>query len=439
MDPISRPRPGQDDDDLIKMAEEFKKSNKSPSVQIVRCQEPENPDQSTKEEILNASSPLNFLTKNIQPTSHNLSAYKFPTKQDLKIPKLIHKKARSTPSGKRSLYAQQMGLKEKKGSDPVVNPGAASTPQPAGQKFNWEKSKILENNFESAGVFDSHSIHVENVNRLRDMDHDELVAARDEMLRELSTSQIQQLASFMEARSGKKKQEVSSAGSENPGPEGQNASKMPPISEIKSTWMQDLPEPKDFIPPKELQFKRFDFNGNEILSIDPNNYQRELHHHGDNQEIPGYTLSELLHLSQSRVLKQRTTSLITFSKIFEKVGSQNKTQDGILYNLIVEAFCEYGSWFVFRWNVDQAGPVNILAGLDCIKNFVCAEEFLGRNLVNLEDTYGKVFTFKPDLLEEESGNDKKQPDADTETETDKPDNNAETLIQSSKKKTLSPP
>lgn len=68
---------------------------------------------------------------------------------------------------------------------------------------------------------------------------------------------------------------------------------------------------------------RFDFSGEIIQggSQTDKTYLSGLHHHGDDQEAPGYTFSELIHLSRSTVAAQRQLALNVLGRICEQYPS----------------------------------------------------------------------------------------------------------------------
>ncbi|RIA92350.1 hypothetical protein C1645_736445 [Glomus cerebriforme] len=76
-----------------------------------------------------------------------------------------------------------------------------------------------------------------------------------------------------------------------------------------------VPKPSD--PP--AAFYRFDFHGNIIEKDADVPIYMGLHHHGDNPDQAGYTSSELLHLSRSRVPSQRIIPLNVIGRIMKKV------------------------------------------------------------------------------------------------------------------------
>ncbi|KAJ9476655.1 RNA polymerase II-associated protein RBA50 [Pseudozyma hubeiensis] len=79
-------------------------------------------------------------------------------------------------------------------------------------------------------------------------------------------------------------------------------------------WM--MPQPSHQAASKNL---RFDFSGVSIergVQTD-HTYLSGLHHHGDDQDAPGYTVAELLHLSRSTVAAQRQLALNVLGRICE--------------------------------------------------------------------------------------------------------------------------
>ena len=70
----------------------------------------------------------------------------------------------------------------------------------------------------------------------------------------------------------------------------------------------------------------------------------------------------------------------------------------IIFNLAIEAFCDNASWFVFRWNLDQAGLVNILASLKCFEEMLSVDNFLEAGFLEYEDVSKKFLVFRPEKL-----------------------------------------
>ncbi|KAH0483924.1 MAG: uncharacterized protein KVP18_004181 [Porospora cf. gigantea A] len=82
------------------------------------------------------------------------------------------------------------------------------------------------------------------------------------------------------------------------------------LERAKLAWCNPLPE---FVEASEacvLRDMRFDFEGQRPVGDDPT-----LHHHGDQPEVPGYTVLELLHLAQSSMPAQQVVALSTLANI----------------------------------------------------------------------------------------------------------------------------
>lgn len=75
---------------------------------------------------------------------------------------------------------------------------------------------------------------------------------------------------------------------------------------------------------------RFDFSGSVIQgdAHTDKTYLSGLHHHGDDQEAPGYTFSELIHLSRSTVAAQRQLALNVLGRVCEQYPAFDQTDDG---------------------------------------------------------------------------------------------------------------
>ncbi|KAN0063596.1 hypothetical protein ACQY0O_004044 [Thecaphora frezii] len=106
-------------------------------------------------------------------------------------------------------------------------------------------------------------------------------------------------------------------------PEGRNAS---------LEWMAPMPAsaPPTATADRELAEPRFDFDGRLVdRGIDTDKtYISGLHHHGDDQETPGYTASELLHLARSSVAAQRQLALNVLGRIcYNYPLSQSRPDD----------------------------------------------------------------------------------------------------------------
>ncbi|KAF4679274.1 hypothetical protein FOZ62_013986 [Perkinsus olseni] len=88
----------------------------------------------------------------------------------------------------------------------------------------------------------------------------------------------------------------------------------------KQKWMEPVAEEEDLPRPEDESFegRRFDFEGNELKresSGVEEKYDPILYHHGEEPGRPGYTVQELLVLSDSNNAGQRQLALRTLGNI----------------------------------------------------------------------------------------------------------------------------
>lgn len=95
----------------------------------------------------------------------------------------------------------------------------------------------------------------------------------------------------------------------------------------KLSWMTE-PMPKQLSTTYEsISDMRFDFKGDLVDLINGSSDEKNqvptylgLHHHSENPHLPGYTLSELVHLSRSTLPAQRSFSIQILGRILHKLG-----------------------------------------------------------------------------------------------------------------------
>lgn len=196
---------------------------------------------------------------------------------------------------------------------------------------------------------DVREIHEENVNKLSSMTMDELKAEREALLASLDPKSLEVLKSL---RAKKKRVQDGShdgGGSEEKSrkvvsdPEdgvaeqqlAEEVEKALPedIREAKSKflhmneveyeklkWMTDLPAPEAKASAGGSQ-ARFDFKGNLLAENDKDlPVTKGLHHHGEEPDKPGYSLSELFTLARSSFPAQKVVGLNVLAEIFKKVS-----------------------------------------------------------------------------------------------------------------------
>ncbi|KAF4672944.1 hypothetical protein FOL47_011214 [Perkinsus chesapeaki] len=88
----------------------------------------------------------------------------------------------------------------------------------------------------------------------------------------------------------------------------------------KQKWMEPVNEDEDMPRPEDETFegRRFDFEGHELKRDAGGRYDPVLYHHGEEPGRPGYTVQELLVLSDSNNGGQRQLAIRTLGNIIEK-------------------------------------------------------------------------------------------------------------------------
>jgi hypothetical protein len=133
---------------------------------------------------------------------------------------------------------------------------------------------------------------------------------------------------------------------------------------IVSSASPYVPKPSD--PP--AAFYRFDFHGNIVKKDADVPTYMGLHHHGDNPDQAGYTSSELLHLSRSRVSSQRIIPLNVIGRIMRKV---RKGHYGIeKCKGIAEWMIKMRLPIYLRTALDDTGESVIVAAVDAISALI---------------------------------------------------------------------
>ncbi|XP_072027596.1 RNA polymerase II-associated protein 1-like [Amphiura filiformis] len=132
------------------------------------------------------------------------------------------------------------------------------------------------------------------------------------------------------------------------------------VESDKISWLKDMPKPS--AKAKEGYQARFDFNGM-LVARDADIPVREgLHHHGEEQEVPGYSLEELFTLSRSSVVQQRVLALQTLARVL--YNCRISDIGGELMEPLVPKLLEAGVLFLFRWSLDDVNEGVITACIE---------------------------------------------------------------------------
>lgn len=94
--------------------------------------------------------------------------------------------------------------------------------------------------------------------------------------------------------------------------------KLPSSNPISNTSSQPTFSPADSSPSSAAHL-RFDFTGAILDSTTAIPVYKGLHHHGEDPDLPGYTLPELFHLMRSQIPSQRVIALNTVARVLGKI------------------------------------------------------------------------------------------------------------------------
>ena len=74
---------------------------------------------------------------------------------------------------------------------------------------------------------------------------------------------------------------------------------------------------------------RVDFQGEVINPLSEVSWRQGLHHHGEDEQLPGYTLQELLGLANSRLTQQRLLAFDALAGVIRNARLQKGDRKGI--------------------------------------------------------------------------------------------------------------
>lgn len=128
---------------------------------------------------------------------------------------------------------------------------------------------------------------------------------------------------------------------------------------------------------------RFDFSGKVIISNVEDDITRlaGLHHHGQEQDRPGYTIQELLHLSRSTTSSQRTIALQTLGRIatnYREIDAESiphDSADQAISREVMSSNLRGQACITALWYIEDRRPNVRQAALTCIRD--CLSSRLG--------------------------------------------------------------
>ncbi|XP_014210855.1 RNA polymerase II-associated protein 1 isoform X2 [Copidosoma floridanum] len=159
---------------------------------------------------------------------------------------------------------------------------------------------------------------------------------------------------------------------------------MDDVEPEKVKWMEDLSQKEDKTQPTAEPYNaRFDFHGtllpfnDESLTVD-----KGLHHHGEEPERPGYSLQELLQLSRSAAQQQRCTALTTLAHILEK--THLGWYDRALQPSLLQTLNQKNALLLLRFSLDDTALPVVTAALQVLRAFIFSET----DEICLDKTFG---------------------------------------------------
>ncbi|XP_076265671.1 RNA polymerase II-associated protein 1 isoform X1 [Rhynchophorus ferrugineus] len=227
---------------------------------------------------------------------------------------------------------------------------------------------------------DKRTIHEENINKLKAMSSEEILAEKEQLVSSMDPALIQFLRSRKARKGEGNKNRNPTIHEQNEAAETIAMEELDAPKEIlskpesegwlnfnkfeasKLAWMKDI-KVRDL--KKTTGFEaRFDFDGYLlpycVSKIDESN--RHLYHHGDEPERPGYTLQELMLLSRSNVIQQKIIALNTLGNIL------SLDQTGI-YDRVIDIPIEQ-VFFVIRFCLDDNTPSVLNGAIKALRNLI---------------------------------------------------------------------
>ena len=240
------------------------------------------------------------------------------------------------------------------------------------------------------------SIHEENVSRLQSMTAEEILTMREQLMKDLKPDTI----NFLTKKDKKISQEPMETDSVSINEkterkvtktkanddinditlESKKAKSSDDDQDIsflhmdkpeldKMEWTSDLPLSTYVELPNAGFSARFNFEGQLLPYGDENiPVSSGLHHHGEEQERPGYTIDELMTLARSTNVPQRTMALNTIAKIIQKFKTGG--YDEVFEQNLLQEMLDNGVVTVSRVCMDEKTENLREAALFCLRQVI---------------------------------------------------------------------
>ena len=316
-----RPKPGEDEEELLRQMQSFEASKSSISSQNILSFQKKKPSKFAQQRAAQKDKPVEkkeqdntpLVLKSVVQERHydynqfiqsqskqSSSAVPFPT-----VKKLSH----FNTSGGKSLFAQQV-----ENMDEGECCCAAIRPPLASQQFQreWGENMLKTVKDRSLSDKDKDDIHEGNVAILNARSDEQLKEDKEDLLKSMDPKIVEFLKN--RRRKAPKRKSESIEVTKEVSPE-KNPLHMANIEHEKMEWMDDIQPSESESSPQNFS-ARFDFKG-DLLPFDDDkiNVKEGLHHHGEEPNRPGYTLEELMTLSRSSNAQQASLAIQTLGSV----------------------------------------------------------------------------------------------------------------------------
>ncbi|CAH1966199.1 unnamed protein product [Acanthoscelides obtectus] len=417
----SRPKPGETEEDILKLQDEFLKSKDKikAAAKVISAK--------TETSVSGTSSEADSGTKNVANIEEQLANTfeAVPTNMQLRsiiekqnqtrMPQVKFNNSRGFPQAKRrdpnissghgSIFAQHIKKMKKDETPMEVDPAPISDQTlvikekslegPSCSCIRNEPSQFKKKNLPSQSYIltgsDSKQIHEENLGVMQNMSEEEITEERERLIQTMDPAIIAYLKSRRkkemlenrnptikeqnEAAEDVKIEDIETTKEILAHPKAEKWLNFEVVENNKLAWMKEIDIPQL----KNGTFEaRFDFEGWLLPYAEPeiNEKNRILYHHGEEPGRPGYTLQELFQLSRSSVNQQKIMALNAIANILSLHSTG--VYDEILDLPIEQIF------FVIRFCLDDNTPAVLNASIKALRNLffsqvdeTCLDSILG--------------------------------------------------------------
>ena len=383
---FQRPRKDEDEEDLLELQRQFLSEKQKSAAQATRQQDKKaEEDESIAD---NHDVPINIEINVIERDTSNCKA-RPPSQANANkcaFPRTFKLKREALVSGSKSLFAQSFAPKGERNISP-----------PESHVFGESK---LSTGL-SLGEREMSAIHSENLQMLSSWTPEERLEARKQILSNLSPKAIQFIKSQQVKRPIKPEVAepmeiaVSSEDCIKKGGEEREEEALPITRELvtkhkwlnmnkiekeKLEWLKPVVNVKrqteenaDVLNQLGIRDARFDLQGNIVTDDKQGSFSGKegLHHHGEEPERGGYTLTELLTLLESTFASQKVISLNLLGKIMEQ--SNRGVFDHLLeMSCLSEQLLEGTAVLLMvRKLLDDTSASVSTSALACLKQIMC--------------------------------------------------------------------